>query len=121
MSQSSRSAAGSASLTAYEVIALMLDPDSFSGTDEPIREPAAGPAYRAELMLAAEQSGVDEAVITGRGTIGGRPVAVVVSEYGFLAGSIGRATADRIVDAITRAPAARLPLIVCTRSGGTRM
>ena len=32
-----------------------------------------------------------------------RPVAVLVGEFGFLAGSIGRATADRLVAAISRA------------------
>jgi len=48
-------------------------------------------------------------------------VAVVVNEFAFLAGSIGRTAADRIVAAVTRATAEGLPLLAATASGGTRM
>ena len=48
-------------------------------------------------------------------------MAVVVGEFGFLGGSIGRATARRIVTAVTRATRERLPVLVATSSGGTRM
>ena len=44
-----------------------------------------------------------------------------MGEFGFLGGSIGRATAARIVAAVTRATRERLPLLVATSSGGTRM
>ncbi len=60
-------------------------------------------------------------MLTGAGRIKGHDVAVVVGEFGFLGGSIGRATARRIVAAITRATQDRLPLLVATPSGGTRM
>ena len=48
-------------------------------------------------------------------------MAVVVNEFGFLAGSIGRAAADRIIAAVRRATAEGLPLLASTASGGTRM
>ncbi|WP_278255400.1 carboxyl transferase domain-containing protein [Nocardioides convexus] len=73
------------------------------------------------LTAAAERSGLDEAVLTGEATVDGHRVALVVSEFGFLAGSIGRATADRIVAAVERATAAGLPLLGLPASGGTRM
>lgn len=59
--------------------------------------------------------------MTGSGRVRGRPVAVLVNEFGFLGGSIGRATADRIVAAVRRATEERLPLLAATASGGTRM
>ncbi|HKT56757.1 MAG TPA: carboxyl transferase domain-containing protein, partial [Microbacterium sp.] len=65
--------------------------------------------------------GSDEAVRTGAGTVGGRDVAVIVSEFGFLGGSIGVATAARIVAAFERAAAERRPVIAGLASGGTRM
>ena len=71
--------------------------------------------------MAAEASGADEAVLTGEARIGGHRVALVVSEFGFLAGSIGVATARRLVTAIERATALRLPLLAAPASGGTRM
>ena len=51
----------------------------------------------------------------------GRPVAVVVNEFRFLAGSIGRAAAERITAAVRRATAEGLPVLASTASGGTRM
>ena len=44
-----------------------------------------------------------------------------MGEFGFLAGSIGRAAADRLVAAVERATAEGLPLLAAPVSGGTRM
>ena len=51
----------------------------------------------------------------------GRRVAVLMGEFAFLAGSIGRAAADRLVAAIERATREGLPLLAGPVSGGTRM
>jgi acetyl-CoA carboxylase carboxyl transferase subunit beta len=51
----------------------------------------------------------------------GRRVAVVACEFGFLAGSIGRAAAQRLVTAVRRATAEGIPLLAAPTSGGTRM
>ena len=61
------------------------------------RATAISEAYAAELAAAAEKSGVDESVLTGEARLHGRRIGVLVGEFGFLAGSIGRAAADRIV------------------------
>ncbi|WP_369793548.1 carboxyl transferase domain-containing protein [Terrabacter sp. Root181] len=60
-------------------------------------------------------------MLTGRGLVRGRPLAVVVNEFRFLAGSIGRAAAERITAAVRRATAEGLPVLASTASGGTRM
>lgn len=105
---------------AREVLDGLLDPGSFVSWD--VAPPPVDDAdYAAVLARAASRSGSDEAVLTGAGTIGGRPVAVVVSEFAFLGGSIGERTADRIVAAVEEAGRRRLPLIAAPASGGTRM
>ena len=106
---------------AREFLVRTVDAGSFVSWDAPPRPGAVDPAYTAELRAAAESSGADEAVLTGEARIGGHRVAVVVSEFGFLAGSIGVATARRLVVAIERATALRLPLLAAPASGGTRM
>ena len=108
-------------LSAVELIEQVLDPGSFESWDEPIDRSSYSPDYRREVELAMERAGTDESVLTGCGRVGGRRVAVVVSEFRFLAGSIGRATAGRIVAAVRRATAEGLPLLATTASGGTRM
>ena len=62
-----------------------------------------------------------EAVVSGSGLIHGRRVAVLASEFAFLGGSVGVATAARIVDTFDRAAAERLALVALPASGGTRM
>jgi len=106
---------------AVELLDAVLDPGSYASWDEPIDLKDLPESYRTSLKKAAAKSGVDEAVITGAGRIDGHSVAVIVNEFDFLAGSIGSRAADRILDAISRATAERLPLLASTCSGGTRM
>ncbi len=111
-----------ASLTARELIALVLDPDSWQSWDEPIVDPARpGTDYAVALTKARARTGVDEAVLTGTGRLRGRQVAVVASEFGFLGGSIGVVAGERLVRAVERATADGLPLLAAPASGGTRM
>lgn len=107
--------------TARELIDLVLDEGSYASWDSPVDVSGHPEAYRAELRAAAEKAGTDESVLTGRGTVSGRPVAFVVNEFGFLAGSIGVAAATRIAAAVRRATAEGLPILASTASGGTRM
>ena len=109
-------------LTALELADLVLDAGTFVGWDTPAEQPGPlAPSYAEELAAAREKTGLDEAVITGEGTIHGRRVAVLACEFRFLAGSIGIATAERLVRAIERATSERLPIVAAPTSGGTRM
>ncbi|MGU3432193.1 carboxyl transferase domain-containing protein [Actinomycetes bacterium M1A6_2h] len=107
--------------SAATVRTAILDPSSYRTWDvEPV-DVAPNASYRAELARARERSGVDEAVLTGEGTVRGRRVALVACEFSFLAGSIGVAAAERITAAIERATAEGIPLLASPTSGGTRM
>lgn len=112
--------AGSTGSASY--LDTVLDAGSFGSWDVPAAPPAGADAgYRAELARARTDAGTDESVVTGEGRAGGERVAVVCSEFGFLAGSVGTVAAARIVRAVERATAARLPLLLAPASGGTRM
>jgi acetyl-CoA carboxylase carboxyl transferase subunit beta len=108
-------------LSARELIGLVLDPGSWTSWDTPPDRGDIAPEYAAELAAAAGKSGEDESVVTGEGLMHGRRVAVVACEFGFLAGSIGRDAANRLVSAVRRATAEGLPLLAAPISGGTRM
>ncbi|MEL7974808.1 carboxyl transferase domain-containing protein [Isoptericola sp. F-RaC21] len=108
---------------AARVVAALVDPGSYTSWDEPL-ERGAGPGhddYAAQLARAAQRAGTDEAVVTGRARVGGRAVALVVSEFAFLGGSVGVAAARRTLAAVRRATRERLPLLALPASGGTRM
>ncbi|MCQ8832911.1 acetyl-CoA carboxylase carboxyltransferase subunit alpha/beta [Streptomyces malaysiensis] len=107
--------------SARELIEAITDPGSWSGWDEPVEITTDDPDYRADLERARERTGLDESVITGEGRIEGRRVALIACEFRFLAGSIGVAAGERLVRAVERATAERLPLLAAPASGGTRM
>lgn len=107
---------------ARSLIASAVDPGSWCPWDTPPADPAElGSAYREELAEARRRTGYDEAIVTGEGRLDGRRVAITAGEFSFLGGSIGRAAADRLVDAVRRATRERLPLLAAPASGGTRM
>lgn len=108
-------------LSAHDLIELTADPGSYLSWDAPPVEPDLGPEYVAELAAAAEKSGVDESLITGEALLEGRRVVLIASEFQFLAGSVGTASAERFVLAMERATAERLPVLAAVASGGTRM
>lgn len=119
---SAGNAGASGATSARALIDQVLDPGTWRSWDTPPTRPGAvDPGYAADLRAAADRSGADEAVRTGEGCIHGRRVAVVACEFAFLAGSIGVAAADRLVAAVERATAERLPLVASPTSGGTRM
>ncbi|WP_067704685.1 acetyl-coenzyme A carboxylase carboxyl transferase subunits beta/alpha [Nocardia jejuensis] len=99
----------------------LLDPGSFSSWDRPPVPVHTSPRYSEELETAAATAGTDESVLTGEGLLRGRRVAVIACEFGFLAGSVGVAAAERIVSAVERATDLGLPLLASPTSGGTRM
>ncbi|QNJ96409.1 acetyl-CoA carboxyl transferase [Mycolicibacterium fluoranthenivorans] len=108
-------------LSAREVLDVIADADSFDCWDSPLAEFAVDAGYAEELAAAREKTGLDESVTTGAITIRGRRVAVLVSDFAFLAGSIGVAAGERLVTAVHRATAEGLPLLALPTSGGTRM
>ncbi len=108
-------------LGAHELITLVLDDDSWESWDAAPVRGTISPEYAEQLTRAEARSGVDESVISGEGLMRGRRVAVVAGEFGFLAGSIGVASARRLVAAIERATREGLPLLAAPVSGGTRM
>ncbi|MEU5644995.1 carboxyl transferase domain-containing protein [Streptomyces milbemycinicus] len=107
--------------SALQLIETVVDPGSWLRWDEPVDITTDDPDYRADLERARERTGLDESVITGEGRIEGRRVAIVACEFRFLAGSIGVASGERLVRAVERATAERLPLLAAPASGGTRM
>ncbi|MFH0518963.1 carboxyl transferase domain-containing protein [Streptomyces sp. M41] len=110
--------------TAREAIALLAD--EFTELPFPIRDPAPDgplgwPGYDASRARAAERTGEEESVICGTATIEGTEAVVIAFEFGFLGGSLGERTGDRLEAAYTCARARRLPVVPLVATGGSRM
>ena len=106
--------------SAAELAVFLLDEGS---TQEFGALPAlpADPDYAASITKARAKSGSPESVRTWRGTLAGVPTILIAGEFGFLAGSVGIAAAERIVTAIQAATAEGRAIVAAPTSGGTRM
>ena len=93
-------------LTAYERIHLLLDENSFSEIDE---------------NVSSEANPNGEAVITGSGTIHGRPVYIYSEDFSIMGGSLGEIVAKKILRVMDLALEARAPIIGIKDSGGARI
>ncbi|MBQ7463559.1 MAG: acetyl-CoA carboxylase, carboxyltransferase subunit beta, partial [Lachnospiraceae bacterium] len=77
--------------------------------------------YDEKLEKAKEATGLNEAVITGKGEMFGSPFALAVCDSNFLMGSMGYVVGEKITRMIERATDEKLPVFVFCCSGGARM
>ncbi len=110
-------------LTAAERLEITLDPDTFEEMDADLEshDVLAFPGYAEKLSASQEETGLKEAVVTGRGEIGGHRVIVAVLDARFIMGSMGAVVGEKIARAAEAAVAEQLPLITFAASGGARM
>lgn len=113
-------------MTARETIALLTGAAGFTEHRPPPRTlPPDGPlgwaGYDAARERAAERTGEDESVVYGTGAVGDRECVLLSFEFGFLGGSLGQLTGDRLEAAYGLALTRRLPLVALVATGGSRM
>ncbi|MDT0572981.1 carboxyl transferase domain-containing protein [Streptomyces sp. DSM 3412] len=111
-------------LSAREAIAALTD--DFTELPTPRREyapdgPLAWQGYDSARARAAERTGEEESVVWGRAAIGTAQAVLISFEFGFLGGSLGERTGDRLEAAHTYARAHRLPVVSVVATGGSRM
>ncbi len=70
--------------------------------------------------LKAEQSktGMADAAVVGKGFVRGRPVVVGVTDFSFMAGSMGSVVGEKLTRGVEEALRLQLPLIIVSGSGG---
>jgi acetyl-CoA carboxylase carboxyl transferase subunit beta len=77
--------------------------------------------YKDRLAQARRKTGLPEAVINARGTMGGHPVVISAMDFQFLGGSMGVAVGEKITRTIEHALKERAAVVVVSMSGGARM
>ncbi|RSS60687.1 carboxyl transferase domain-containing protein, partial [Streptomyces sp. WAC06614] len=113
-------------LSARAALASVADPGSFAELPVPVRESAPdGPlgwtGYDDSRARAAARTGEQESVVVGTARVGGHETVLISFEFGFLGGSLGERTGDRLEAAYAHARDHRLPLVSLIATGGSRM
>jgi len=101
-------------MTARERIEALLDPGSFTEFDELAR-------HRATDFGMARNRPYGDGVVTGYGTIDGRPVCVFSQDFTVNGGSLGEVFGEKIVKVMDHALKTGCPMIGINDSGGARI
>jgi acetyl-CoA carboxylase carboxyl transferase subunit beta len=110
-------------LPARERIKQLLDADSFEEwfTDlypvDPLGFQDRLP-YAERLKLEQANTGMPDAAVVGKGFIRGRAVVLGVTDFAFMAGSMGSVVGEKLTRAVEEALRLHLPLILVSGSGG---
>jgi acetyl-CoA carboxylase carboxyl transferase subunit beta len=114
-------------LSAHERIEMLADEDSFAewdadiATADPLGFAIDGESYLAKAESSARKANVSESLVSGSLRIDGRPVAIVVTDFGFMGASMGSVYGEKLARACERAVEDGMPLLTVSASGGARM
>jgi acetyl-CoA carboxylase carboxyl transferase subunit beta len=110
-------------LRSWERIESLFDEGTFEEWDKQLisTNPLHFPDYEEKLQKDRKKTGINEAVITGKGSIDGNLTAFAVMDSSFRMGSMGSVVGEKIARAIENAKNEEIPFIIFTASGGARM
>jgi acetyl-CoA carboxylase carboxyl transferase subunit beta len=110
-------------LTAQERLRLTLDTDSFEEFDANMKSknPIDFPQYEEKQEALRAKTGLNDAIVTGVGTIKGIRTVVGVMDSHYMMGSMGSVVGEKVARAIEYATTLDLPVVMFTASGGARM
>jgi acetyl-CoA carboxylase carboxyl transferase subunit beta len=101
----------------------LLDPDSFEEWFTNIHPVDAlgfvdRVPYGERLKQEQKKTGMPDAAVTGKGFIRGRPVVLCITDFSFMAGSMGSVVGEKLTRAVEEATRLTLPVIIVSGSGG---
>lgn len=110
-------------LSARERIKAIIDENTFIEFDSQMKpsNPLNFPDYESKTEKAAEKTELNDAVVTGMGSINGKSTVIAVMDSNFMMASMGSVVGEKITRAIETATSKSLPIIIFTASGGARM
>ena len=93
---------------------------SFQELDADIEtvDPLSFPGYKDKLASSREATGMQDAILTGSGTIQGWPVLAGALESHFIMGSMGTVVGEKITRLAEQALATKTPMLLFSASGG---
>lgn len=108
---------------AYRRMEMLLDEGSFEEWNQemPFSNPLDFPGYEKKVDAAREKTGLNEAIVTGKGRIDGFETAIGVCDARFMMSSMGHVVGEKITQMVERATKEKLPVILFACSGGARM
>jgi acetyl-CoA carboxylase carboxyl transferase subunit beta len=110
-------------MNSKERIDSFIDEGSFIEFNENMisKNPLNFPDYLEKLEGDRQKTKLNEAVVTGIGTVNGQRIVLAIMDATFRMGSMGSVVGEKITLAIEKADELSIPFIIFTASGGARM
>jgi acetyl-CoA carboxylase carboxyl transferase subunit beta len=105
---------------AWERLKITVDEDSFVDWDADLQpaDPLNFPEYADKVRRDQERTGLKDAALTGKARIEGMPVAIGITDFNFMGGSMGSVVGEKIARLMERAMDEKLPVFIIIGSGG---
>ncbi len=78
-------------------------------------------SYKDRIKKANDKTGLNDAVVTGIGSIKGNKVAAAIMDFDFMGGSMGSVVGEKVARIMEKAVELKIPVLAITSSGGARM
>jgi acetyl-CoA carboxylase carboxyl transferase subunit beta len=109
-----------------QYISIIFDKGSFKELDKKMKsgdplEFTDTKKYSERIVTTIKKSGLNDAVRTGVGKIGGKKTSFACMDFNFIGGSMGSVVGEKIARAIDAAYEEKIPMIIISQSGGARM
>lgn len=108
---------------AYRRIEMITDEGTFEEWDKDMlpENPLQYKGYEEKVRKLQEKTRLNEAIVTGKASIGGNETVIGVCDGRFMMASMGHVVGEKIARAVERATRDGLPVILFACSGGARM
>ena len=110
-------------LTAFERLGYIIDKKSFVEKYDNLEtvNPLELDGYLERIEKLKKTTGLDEAVLTGFGTINGMETGIGIMDSTFLMATMGSVVGEKLTRLFEEAAERRLPIVIFAASGGARM
>ncbi|MEK7447948.1 MAG: acetyl-CoA carboxylase, carboxyltransferase subunit beta [Planctomycetota bacterium] len=111
------------SLTAQERVSLLIDPGTFEEYWAEMESVdslgfKATSSYKDKLKESQQETGMKDAMLVGKGLLGGIEVIFGVTDSRFIMGSMGSVVGEKVARATEKAMELKIPFIMVSGSGG---
>lgn len=110
-------------LDSLDRVNLIADPGTFEETEAGLfsANPLSFKGYEDKIDGLRKRTGMNDAAITGRLVIHGKPAMIAVMDFRFFAGSMGSVVGEKLTRAIETAIAEKRGVVIVSASSGARM
>jgi acetyl-CoA carboxylase carboxyl transferase subunit beta len=107
-------------LGAAERVRLLIDEGTWVERAHSVAsgDPLGFPEYAKKLASARAKTGLRDAVVTGTGNVNGIKIALGITDFSFMGGSMGSVVGEELTLLIEQATQQRIPLVLVSASGG---